>query len=71
MTAGAQEAVTRYRTGSLANGDEAALVELSPRTGRMHQLRVHLASLVPHRSPGIRAMAAHSMLARRIARHRV
>jgi tRNA pseudouridine32 synthase/23S rRNA pseudouridine746 synthase len=38
---GAQAASTRYRT--LAAGPLAALVELSPRTGRMHQLRVHLA----------------------------
>jgi len=37
----AQSAVTHYRT--LAEGPGAALVELSPRTGRMHQLRVHLA----------------------------
>jgi RluA family pseudouridine synthase len=39
----AQSAVTRYLT--LAEGKGAALVELSPRTGRMHQLRVHLASI--------------------------
>ena len=39
----AETAVTRYRT--LAAGSEAALVELSPETGRMHQLRVHLASI--------------------------
>jgi tRNA pseudouridine32 synthase/23S rRNA pseudouridine746 synthase len=39
----AQEASTRYRT--LAANDVAALVELAPRTGRMHQLRVHMASL--------------------------
>ncbi len=39
----AEEALTRYRT--LAAGDGAALVELSPHTGRMHQLRVHLASI--------------------------
>ena len=39
----AQSAVTRYRT--LAAGLASALVELSPRTGRMHQLRVHLASI--------------------------
>ena len=41
--AGAQSAETRYRT--LAADAEAALVELVPRTGRMHQLRVHLASI--------------------------
>lgn len=40
---GAQSAHTSYRT--LAADDVAALVELSPRTGRMHQLRVHMASL--------------------------
>jgi RluA family pseudouridine synthase len=40
---GAQAAVTRYRT--LAANEAGALVELSPRTGRMHQLRVHMASI--------------------------
>jgi RluA family pseudouridine synthase len=39
----AELASTRYRT--LARVDGAALVELNPRTGRMHQLRVHLASI--------------------------
>ncbi len=39
----AQSALTRYRT--LAATQTAALVELAPRTGRMHQLRVHLASI--------------------------
>jgi 23S rRNA pseudouridine955/2504/2580 synthase len=39
----AQASHSRYRT--LAAGDEAALVELSPETGRMHQLRVHLAAI--------------------------
>jgi RluA family pseudouridine synthase len=39
----AQSALTRYRT--VAESAGAALVELSPRTGRMHQLRVHLASI--------------------------
>lgn len=39
----AETARTRYRT--LAEGRGAALVELSPETGRMHQLRVHLASI--------------------------
>ncbi|HWA62316.1 MAG TPA: RluA family pseudouridine synthase [Caulobacteraceae bacterium] len=38
----AEAAFTRYRT--LASNAAAALVELAPRTGRMHQLRVHLAS---------------------------
>lgn len=39
----AEAASTAYRT--LAVSPQAALVELSPRTGRMHQLRVHLASI--------------------------
>jgi tRNA pseudouridine32 synthase/23S rRNA pseudouridine746 synthase len=39
----AESARTRYRT--LAAGDGAALLELKPETGRMHQLRVHLASI--------------------------
>ena len=39
----AETALTRYRT--LAANPTAALVELSPETGRMHQLRVHLASI--------------------------
>jgi len=39
----AEPSLTRYRT--LAEGEGAALVELRPETGRMHQLRVHLAHL--------------------------
>lgn len=39
----AQASHSRYRT--LAANDEAALVELEPLTGRMHQLRVHLAAI--------------------------
>jgi len=39
----AKAAATRYRT--VAANDTAALVELRPQTGRMHQLRVHLAHI--------------------------
>jgi tRNA pseudouridine32 synthase/23S rRNA pseudouridine746 synthase len=39
----AETALTRYRT--LKAGPGSALVELRPQTGRMHQLRVHLASI--------------------------
>ena len=39
----AETALSRYRT--LAASETAALVELRPETGRMHQLRVHMANL--------------------------
>ena len=39
----AEVANSRYRT--LATGRGAALIELRPQTGRMHQLRVHLAHI--------------------------
>jgi 23S rRNA pseudouridine1911/1915/1917 synthase len=38
-----KDAVTRYRT--LERLENAALLELEPLTGRMHQLRVHLAAI--------------------------
>ena len=41
--ADAEPALTRYRV--LAQAGPASLLELSPETGRMHQLRVHLAHL--------------------------
>lgn len=41
--ADAEAAVSRYRT--LTHTDAAALLELDPETGRMHQLRVHLAHI--------------------------
>jgi tRNA pseudouridine32 synthase/23S rRNA pseudouridine746 synthase len=40
---GAQGSRSRYRT--LASGEDGALVELQPFTGRMHQLRVHMAHI--------------------------
>jgi tRNA pseudouridine32 synthase/23S rRNA pseudouridine746 synthase len=39
----AETAQTRYCT--LNRGDGAALMEMAPQTGRMHQIRVHLASI--------------------------
>ena len=39
----AEAAVSRYRTLKAVEG--AALLELDPQTGRMHQLRVHLAAI--------------------------
>lgn len=40
---GGRPALTRWRRLALHGGD--ALLELSPETGRMHQLRVHLAAI--------------------------
>jgi 23S rRNA pseudouridine1911/1915/1917 synthase len=39
-----REAVTRYRTLKVSK-EGFALMELSPKTGRMHQIRVHLTSI--------------------------
>ena len=41
--AGAQGSQSRYRT--LSASEDGALVELEPLTGRMHQLRVHMAHI--------------------------
>lgn len=41
--AGAQAALTRYKTRAAT--PNAAFVELDPETGRMHQLRAHLAAM--------------------------
>jgi RluA family pseudouridine synthase len=41
--ADAETAVSRYRTLKAVDG--AALLQLDPQTGRMHQLRVHLAAI--------------------------
>lgn len=43
IASGGQAALTRYRT--LAAAPQAALLELSPETGRMHQLRAHCAAI--------------------------
>lgn len=43
VAADGQPALTRYRT--LAASSVAALVELRPESGRMHQLRAHLAAI--------------------------
>lgn len=40
---GAREAVTDYKV--IRRGETFSLLELTPRTGRMHQLRVHLKAL--------------------------
>lgn len=40
---GARDAMTKYRV--LKEGIDYALVELTPKTGRMHQLRVHMKTL--------------------------
>ena len=57
-------AVTHWRV--LERGDERALLELKPETGRMHQLRVHLAQIgcpiLGDRIYGVQASAERLML---------
>lgn len=43
VSPGGQPSLTRYRT--LCSQPAAALVDLEPLTGRMHQLRAHLAAI--------------------------
>lgn len=43
VAADGQTALTRYRT--LGSSKDAALLDLAPETGRMHQLRAHLAAI--------------------------
>jgi tRNA pseudouridine32 synthase/23S rRNA pseudouridine746 synthase len=62
----AEPALTRYRTLKAAGG--AALVELSPETGRMHQLRVHLASLGRPISGDVRYGGALTLAGRPVPR---
>lgn len=40
---GSREAITEYRV--LNTGDKFSLVEIKPRTGRMHQIRVHMSAI--------------------------
>ena len=40
---GEREAITEYQV--LKNGEKFSLLELTPKTGRMHQLRVHLKAI--------------------------
>ncbi len=40
---GEREAITEFKV--LRQGEEFALVEIKPKTGRMHQIRVHLAAI--------------------------
>lgn len=63
-------AVTRYRVLARAADDCAALVLLSPQTGRTHQLRVHMAHLgTPIAGDGIYGGAHALKLAPRLCLH--
>lgn len=62
----AEPALSRYRT--LAVSPEAALVELEPVTGRMHQLRVHLAGIGRPIAGDVRYGGALMLAGRPVAR---
>ncbi|MCX5716695.1 MAG: RluA family pseudouridine synthase [Candidatus Omnitrophica bacterium] len=63
-----REAVTEYKVVKRFPGSNAAMVELTPRTGRMHQLRVHLA-YIGHPILGDSVYGAKSSLISRQALH--
>jgi 23S rRNA pseudouridine1911/1915/1917 synthase len=63
VVAGGREAVTTFRV--LSSGAETSLLEVKPRTGRTHQIRVHLAE-IGHPVVGDPVYGADRKLARRL-----